>query len=378
MTLATRVYSLDIVRSGASVAVVVAHGLMYAGAMHQHLIGSAVFLATLGVEIFFVLSGFLIGPSIFAILNNQTTARGFWMRRAWRTLPNYYLFLIFNTLLFFFVFRDRAPSSEYLWFGQSLVQPAQGLFFIESWSLAVEEWFYLFSAIAASLLVSATTDPTQRTKWFVYGLIAVVVVSPIARACLTWFAEYRWDDGLRKLSWFRLDAIAFGVLASLIAVHQREDHPARRKVQIFAGCVIAAVGASYAYKVASSGNFLARPESLQPALIGSLALWTVNVGVAVSIAAISKIHHRPNSGAGHRIVSALAVWSYSLYLCHLPLLLILDYLSPSLRSREVAPLLLGLVFWGGLSLAAAAATYHYFERPMLKWRDRAMAAQSSG
>ena len=77
-----RQFGLDGVRAAAAAMVVIAHGLMYAGATLPAVVTPAAVLATVGVEVFFVLSGFLIAPGLFAVCDGRMRARRFWLRRA--------------------------------------------------------------------------------------------------------------------------------------------------------------------------------------------------------------------------------------------------------------------------------------------------------
>lgn len=82
----------------------------------------------LGVELFFVLSGFLIGRILIEKTNNQESHRewipSFWLRRWLRTYPSYILFLFINIILIFSIRPDIFPSVlRYLTFSQSLLSP---------------------------------------------------------------------------------------------------------------------------------------------------------------------------------------------------------------------------------------------------------------
>jgi peptidoglycan/LPS O-acetylase OafA/YrhL len=101
-----------------------------------------------GVELFFVLSGFLIGRILIRYdsdLGNPGTVGVFYIRRWFRTLPLFWLFVVLNVLLEFQVKDHPISLGEVLEHGFFLRTFAtyHPVFFPESWSLAIEEWFYL-------------------------------------------------------------------------------------------------------------------------------------------------------------------------------------------------------------------------------------------
>ena len=143
-----RVFGLDALRAAAILMVVSTHAFP---AIYQQmpawfgLIGHGGFY---GVELFFVLSGFLIGQILIRYdldLARAGTLVKFYLRRWFRTLPLFWLFLGLNVLLEV-GFRSRSLSvSEVVSHGFFLRNFAANRmsFFGESWSLAIEEWFYL-------------------------------------------------------------------------------------------------------------------------------------------------------------------------------------------------------------------------------------------
>jgi len=136
---------LDGVRALAIGCVLVGHStlLMPHGPRLQRLL----LLGYVGVEIFFVLSGFLIGTILWRMTAHfdAQALRHFWLRRWLRTLPNYFLFLALAALLAALGWRDTLPAQGQLWqyalFVQNLAWRHPD-FFPEAWSLAVEEVFY--------------------------------------------------------------------------------------------------------------------------------------------------------------------------------------------------------------------------------------------
>jgi peptidoglycan/LPS O-acetylase OafA/YrhL len=364
-------FALDVVRASAALAVVVAHGLMYAGSAHAGLLGPAVFFSTLGVEIFFVLSGYLIGPSLFSALRGEIGAGRFWLRRAWRTLPSYYLFLAINVLLWTTISPSRIPSWDYVWLGQSLVSPAATLFFGESWSLAVEEWFYLLAAIVVALICRFASSTVIRDNWFAFWLVLVVVLSPLIRAWITWSNGFSWDDGLRKLTLLRLDAIALGVLVAWWSLRSKRPSIS---ISVFAGGVVAiATGVGYVVWVVMSGQLLVAPSGLLTALLGAFALSLIAVGSVLVVHFAASLTTCVPRGRIAQAFTKLALRSYSLYLCHIPLLLVVDYAFPALRLEGGINLALGLLFWTLASILMASNVYQWFERPILSWRNRVLS-----
>lgn len=136
---------LDICRASAILLVLLSHGrrLLLPIFPDAQLFKFGGFL---GVEIFFVLSGFLIGSIIIEKSSKSDSRWGwipkFWGRRFLRTYPNYLLFLLLNWLIIDTWRPESAPELwRYITFTQSLLSPHPS-FFGEAWSLVIEEIFY--------------------------------------------------------------------------------------------------------------------------------------------------------------------------------------------------------------------------------------------
>ena len=362
-----RQFGLDVLRATAAVMVVMAHGMMYAAATIPALILPGVILATLGVEIFFVLSGFLIAPGLFAVAEGRMTALRFWLRRAWRTLPSYYVFLAINLLIAAWFAADRVPNGSYALFSQSLVSPPASAFFAESWSLAVEEWFYLSAAIAAGLSFRFGGNTGAQFRFWLWVL---VLVSPVARATWSVMQGYEWDAGLRKLTLFRLDAIAIGVLTAA-QVRSGISAVARRRCAAL-GIALCVLAIAYVGHVVSAGQYLAPTTAFGPAIAGALALSAIGFGTALVLPAASEMQRPSAPTPSVRVISRIALWSYALYLCHFPLLLLFDQFVPGMRARVPQPLMIGLSLWWVAVFVFAAIFYTQIERRFLALRDRVM------
>jgi peptidoglycan/LPS O-acetylase OafA/YrhL len=143
--------NLDLLRAMAILAVVISHiGNFWP---HDHpALKSVAELGKYGVTLFFVLSGWLIG----GIYWRERTAEGrvalgsFWIRRWLRTIPPYFAGLLLGYAAVA-VGRSQPFDLHYLWFGQNYA--GRMAFYQTSWSLCVEEHFYLALPIVAPILL---------------------------------------------------------------------------------------------------------------------------------------------------------------------------------------------------------------------------------
>lgn len=192
--------ALDIVRGAAILQVFVWHFLFPIVVNHVPLAGRALSLTWTGVDLFFVLSGFLIGGILLRNVDAENFFRVFYARRMLRILPLYFI-----TLLFFFLFVfNREMNVEYLFLVQNFVWAAHNIYgpndLAPTWSLAVEEQFYL---ILPLLIV---VGRPARLPWICVALIAC---APLYRvACV--LTGYRHAAYLLLPG--RMDALFFGVL----------------------------------------------------------------------------------------------------------------------------------------------------------------------
>jgi len=211
-----RILGLDIVRTIAILQVVIVHSLYVLPADVKDSILSLI-PAIDGVSIFFVLSGFLIGGILLRTIENEgLTSNGlvqFWIRRWFRTLPNYFLVLFVLLLYDVVIYRVESHfSPHYLVFAQNLIHDHPD-FFPEAWSLSVEEWFYFLFPIvcyAGFKLVS--------TKRYVllFGAFFFLLVPFLMRLAIQMNEEGIEVLDLRKIVIYRLDSLMYGVLGAYL------------------------------------------------------------------------------------------------------------------------------------------------------------------
>lgn len=176
-------------------------------------------LAWSGVDLFFVLSGFLLGGILLDQRGSQRYFRAFYIRRACRILPLYFvllaLFAAAGWLIhatgrgqrFEYLFEPALPIWCYLTFTQNAIMALWhtfgGHWMGVTWSLAIEEQFYLFLPFCLRFV------PVRRLPHF---LIGVIVAVPLARIALYRYSGH-WIPGY-VLTPCRADALLLGVVGA--------------------------------------------------------------------------------------------------------------------------------------------------------------------
>jgi peptidoglycan/LPS O-acetylase OafA/YrhL len=361
-----RILGLDLIRAVAICFVVLAHGLPLLGRhvpVYDWKLGH---LGSFGAELFFVLSGFLIGGILMRLeadFHGPRALSGFLIRRWFRTLPNYFLFLALNIPFMIWVVGGRPPWEEFLprfaTFTQSFV--ARPLpFFLESWTLAIEEWFYLLTPVGFLLL-------RLLLRSFDRAVLTTATLMLIVPLLLRWRASGAgdWANDIRMVTTFRLDALMYGILAAWVHYRYRERFRQVRWVALAAGLALSYWNYQMLFRVNLDGSVFAKTWllCLIPFGFSLLLPWAVNTPV---------IHGRLFSGAVHRV----ALWSYGLYLVNVPLSFFLIYKIGGWHERGALEGWLATALYWGVALAISATVYRWFELPMMNLRDRFAISRS--
>jgi len=219
----SRIFGLDLLRAIAILYVVFGHSAILVPEAYKDIIRK---ITLDGVAIFFVLSGFLIGGILIKIVEKEKPTfpvlLNFWSRRWLRTAPIYFVVLTV-VLIYTFAFKvERVPTDWYRYF--IFIQNFNHklpLFFAESWSLSIEEWFYLLTPIALflALRISKATVKTNTLIVLIVGILVIIGYRLYLYRTLqlTEFEELNLQITRQVLP--RLDSIMFGVLAAYIAYY---------------------------------------------------------------------------------------------------------------------------------------------------------------
>jgi peptidoglycan/LPS O-acetylase OafA/YrhL len=191
MELPKHIPQLDVLRGIAVLTVMGYHGLYLAPHLHLNLILGTGYV---GVDLFFVLSGFLITGILIRTRDSDSYFRNFYARRALRIWPLYYALLLFTFAVLPLIhppstaaiFAKSHPWESYPFFLQNLMVNGQSFGTLTAtWSLAIEEQFYLLWPLVIflapprllKLIATAALFLSIAMRWSVqYGLIPPVII----------------------------------------------------------------------------------------------------------------------------------------------------------------------------------------------------------
>jgi peptidoglycan/LPS O-acetylase OafA/YrhL len=361
-----RNFGLDVLRTYAILNVLYGHCLTffvdYLSPRALNLAGVIVYLLD-GVEVFFVLSGFLIGSILIKSFLGKADLRigdllNFWKRRWYRTLPNYYIILAINIVFLVFVlgkFRF-AQVIPFFGFSQSLNWP-HPQFFLEAWSLAVEEWFYLLLPLALYLVLKKAS-PRNRTRFTIVTILVFMLFSISVRCyrAISLDAGANWEDWFRKPVIGRLDAILFGVIGAM--ANRFKPELWKRNGKLKAGIGLFLILASYVLAYRLSGPwclFFRRTFFFTLTSFGILLLFPLFSGM------------RSKPGMLRHCITRISLVSYSLYLINYSLALNVFSLFPA-SGLPIA--VIKAVLYVACCIAVSTLMFKYLETPIMEYRDK--------
>jgi peptidoglycan/LPS O-acetylase OafA/YrhL len=370
-----RILGLDILRSFAIISVMYNHGWIYS--IHFADRKKYDVFHFDGVSLFFVLSGFLIGNILLNTIEKKgatlATLKEFWVRRWFRTLPLYYLILLFGTARIFYVSQSIEGYQsiiKYYLFLQNFFYLDQN-FFLESWSLAVEEWFYFLVPIILWALIMLLQIKIKQLLPLLICLFIIVCY------LIRHFKFEIYSDELllgKPLSdrfpftvVCRLDSIMFGVVAAYIKFYFNHVFD-RRNALLFIGVIILFSDyIIYNYHIFTGDTLLYYKIYYRNVIHYSI--------MPLSCALVLPYFNNIKSYSNYlcRFLIFTSVISYSLYLIHLQV--ISEFKIPQLldelliSDKRYTHYFCYASYWL-LSFVFAALIYKFYESPLTNLRER--------
>jgi peptidoglycan/LPS O-acetylase OafA/YrhL len=318
----------------------------------------------IGVDLFFVLSGFLISGLLFVEYKARGTLdlRRFVVRRGFKIYPAFYL-MIAVTLLgrpYFGVPSFREPWTPEVFFYQNYVQ---GLW-AHTWSLGVEEHFYLLLPLLLLFLCRRSLGKPNPFRAVMVLLIPIAFVSLVLRILVTYRLPYNYFTHLFNTH-IRLDSLYFGTAIGYLyhfrpEVLQRLVSSGRRQLALAAASV-ACLAPCFVFQV----------EHPFMSTIG-LTLTYLGFGGVLVLALHAPLAFLGGGSATRAVTGALAYagrHSYSIYLWHVPVLywVLVRVDGPLHLRRHVGKRFLVYVM---LCVAIGVVLAWAVEIPALKLRNR--------
>jgi len=328
-----------------------------------------------GVDLFFVLSGFLISGLLFTEYKKRSAInlRRFFLRRGLKIYPAFYVLLLF-TLIYQWRYHLLAPWQWYI-YELAYIQNYTPIIWDHTWSLAVEEHFYVLLPLFLLLLIhrnSQHRDPFQLIPRAFLFLAAACLA--IRLVCSHWVhfsdvSSWRW---LYATTHSRIDSLFFGVFLGYLLHFQ----PAYLE-RIFSST------RSRMLLALASATFLAPclflPINSSFMLTVGLTLLYLGFGI-VLLLSLKRQHTRSpvrqSLSAVGSVLAYVGVYSYSIYLWHLPVLVLGMHIFPRFLHVRMG-ILSGVFVYFLLSIVCGILMAKLVEFPVLRFRDRFFPSSSN-
>jgi peptidoglycan/LPS O-acetylase OafA/YrhL len=343
-------------------------------ALWERIYSSAAGIGWVGVDLFFVLSGFLITGILLDTRDSPNYYRVFYLRRSIRIFPLYYASLAILLGLMPLVLKHThfrqdvlgaiaQPSSQaFAWF--YLLNWRIGLgawntvpsYLQHFWSLSIEEQFYLAWPAVVRML---------ERRWLMMLCAGMVVTSLGLRVM---FHELGMPIAAYVLTFCRLDSLAIGGIVALAVRDVRHWRFARGAAPLITG--FALIGLIVLVALTGSVSFM----GFWMGTVGT-SLWSLFFGGCLVIALGAKAGSLVYRTGSSWFLRFFGKYSYCLYVCHQPLIQILahsgvnsDHLTAVLGSKLAAVFAVNAIAFS-IATVIAYLSWHLFEKQVLKLKD---------
>jgi peptidoglycan/LPS O-acetylase OafA/YrhL len=333
-----RYSTIDFLRFLAASSVAISHFIMQSDGYNLNL----EIISSISVEVFFIISGFVLAPQIISIAKNKKfqNYKIFIIRRWYRTIPLYVLSLLLTSIILSNLF--TIDFLKYLFFLQNLfILSVKNDFFSIAWSLSVEEWFYIIFPLFLLLLFKKFNFTSK--KHFTYLAYLFVILILLFR--LFFSDNTDWGSNVRRVVFF-----AFGFILYLFR------YSFKNKILNNLLLIMLIFATTFLTFGILKINALEQIIFYQFIFHYVVGIW----GCLIVIFCYMLNKNFENKKITN-INLFLGKISYSIYLFHL----LLIYLISSLIDLN---LLLSIVLFVIAQISLSTLLYYYFEKPILDLR----------
>lgn len=305
-------------------------------------------IGLVGVDLFFVLSGFLITRIILKNKSQEGFFKSFYWRRSLRIFPLYYLYLLIAFFISPFIFNEQIPDFSnqlplylYLQNFYSLFDYHLSDSTNHFWSLAVEEHFYLFWPFVVYYL------PHKNIKSFIFLCILSTIIVR--------FFMIQSDIPTYSFTFARLDGLSLGALVAVFEFEKKLDSKLNMKIIL---SLLFLSGLAVFMWGFFDGNLNHVVHLVKPTLLGLI------FALIIALLVIREYENKKNFILDYKIMTFIGGISYGLYVYH-PLCF--KFVNNVLGIRE---LFSNFVLSFALSFLVAFLSFRYFESYFIKLKDK--------
>lgn len=363
----TRIYGLDLMRAIAILLVVISHAVSFFPEYNNLITDSLQIIGVQGVEVFFVLSGFLIGRILLKMVLrdgiNFKEISSFWVRRWFRTLPLYFLILLINIGIALVV-TNNLPDElwKYFLFLQNFDYGYLS-FFPESWSLSIEEFAYVIAPITLYFFGELFSN---KKSGFLIATSALILFF----FCTKFHYYYIhlddtmnlgiWNSSVKATVLYRLDAVYYGFIFAYLSIVNKE---------FFKRCryAFACIGSLLFIAIYGGVIFIFKTEEYP--LFWNVIYLPIN-SLTIGFFLPFLYYFKSFSTKITSWVTKISVYSYAMYLLHYTFILYVMQLIYPYEGLKLYQKMICVLVYLSITYILSSIIYKYYEKPITNLRDK--------
>lgn len=363
-----RIFGLDLMRAVAILMVVCSHILWITPNANGYIPDILSISGVMGVEVFFALSGFLIGRILYRIYTaddfNFHKVLYFWIRRWFRTLPNFYLALILNISIAIYLGNELPEKIWCYFFFLHNFATEMPWLFPESWSLSIEEFAYLLGPL---LLYSSLFIKTKISKSKLFLLVTLIILIGFLISKLVYnhyetIKDMRhWNVNVKAIVIYRIDAIYYGVLAAYLSIMKPKFWRQIRFPAFLLGIM-----------TLLCLNILIPMNQIF--IVTHPQFWNVwyfvikSFGICLTLPLLSSMKSAPKGIL--KPITYISILSYAMYVLHYSI--VMQLMKHFMPTEDFAGLDIAIFItvYFLLTMLLAYLLYNLYEKPMMDLRDK--------